>query len=111
MYGESVVIPLPAILPADRIRAFQEALAEVARPRRIPLGDHPLTGRINDGVRTYRCSGWQEAISCGCVFLRADHIEEQVVRYVNALHGRHATPHPADVVDVLRGADSAVPAP
>jgi DNA invertase Pin-like site-specific DNA recombinase len=81
VYGESVVIPLPAILSADRSRAFQQALAELARPRRIPLGEYPLTGRIhgpcgrpyvgcfrsNDGVRTYRCSGWQEAVSCGCV--------------------------------------------
>ncbi|MFF4274662.1 recombinase family protein [Streptomyces sp. NPDC001536] len=109
VYGESVVIPLPAILPADRIHAFQQALAELARPRKIPLGEYPLTGRIhgpcgrpyvgcfrsNDGVRTYRCSGWQEAVSCGCVFLRADHVEEQAVRHVNAVLAalpRHTRP-------------------
>ncbi|WP_078631966.1 recombinase family protein, partial [Streptomyces resistomycificus] len=99
LYGESVVIPLPPILTADRIGAFQRALAELARPRRIPLGEYPLTGRIygpckrpyvgclrsKDGVRTYRCSGWQENAPCGCVFLRADHVEEQAARHVNAL--------------------------
>lgn len=99
LYGESVVIPLPPILAADRSRAFQQALAELARPRRIPLGEYPLTGRIhgpckrpyvgcfrsNDGVRTYRCSGWQEKVPCGCFFLRADHVEENVARHVNAL--------------------------
>ncbi|MGW7205160.1 recombinase family protein [Streptomyces sp. NPDC054837] len=109
VYGESVVIPMPEILPADRSRAFQQALVELARPRKIPLGDYPLTGRVHgpcgrpyvgcfrshDGVRTYRCSGWQEAVSCGCMFLRADHVEEQVVRHVNALLAvmpRHTRP-------------------
>ncbi|KUM82749.1 hypothetical protein AQI94_38960 [Streptomyces pseudovenezuelae] len=98
LHGESVVIPLPPILPADRIRAVQQALAEFARPRRIPVGEYPLTGRIHgpcglpyvgcfrgDGVRTYRCSGWQATEPCGCVFLRADHVEELVARHVNAL--------------------------
>ncbi|WP_342781919.1 recombinase family protein [Streptomyces griseorubiginosus] len=99
LYGESVVIPLPAILAADRIHAFQRALAELARPRRTPLGEYPLTGRVhgpcgrpyvgcfrsNDGVRTYRCSGWQQNVSCGCPYLRADYVEEQVARYVNVL--------------------------
>jgi DNA invertase Pin-like site-specific DNA recombinase len=99
LYGESVVIPLPPILSADRTRAFQQALAELARPRRIPLGEYPLTGRIHgpcgrpyvgcfrsdDAVRTYRCSGWQATVSCGCVFLRADHVEPQVAQHVNAL--------------------------
>lgn len=98
LHGESVVIPLPPILPADRIRAVQQALAEFARPRRIPVGEYPLTGRIHgscgrpyvgcfrgDGVRTYRCSGWQATDSCDCVFLRADHVEEQVARHVNAV--------------------------
>ena len=99
VHGESVVISLPPILPADRIRAVQQALAEFARPRRIPVGEYPLTGRIhgpcgrpyvgcfrsNDGVRTYRCAGWQENVPCGCVFLRADYVEEQVARHVDAL--------------------------
>ncbi|MFL5993401.1 MAG: recombinase family protein [Streptomyces sp.] len=99
LYGESVAIPLPPILSADRARAVQQALAELARPRRIPLGEYPLTGRIHgpcgrtyigcfrsgDGVRTYRCSGLQATVSCGCVFLRADHVEVQVTRHVNAL--------------------------
>ncbi|MFE3036680.1 recombinase family protein [Streptomyces canus] len=97
LHGESVVIPLPPILPPDRIRAVRQALAEFARPRRIAAGEYPLTGRIHgpcgrpyvgffrgDGVRTYRCSGWQASDPCGCVFLRADHVEEQVVRHVNA---------------------------
>ncbi|MEU9169998.1 recombinase family protein [Streptomyces sp. NPDC048420] len=99
VHGESVVIPLPPILPTDRIRAVQQGLAELSRPRKMPLGDYPLTGRIhgpcgrayvgcfrsNDGVRTYRCSGWQEKVPCGCAFLRADHVEQQVARHVNAL--------------------------
>ncbi|QUC56978.1 recombinase family protein [Streptomyces sp. A2-16] len=99
LYGESVVIPLPPILSADRTRAFQQALTELARPRRNPLGEYPLTGRIHgpcgrpyvgcfrskDGVRTYRCSGWQEKVPCGCFYLRADHVEEQVARHVDAL--------------------------
>ncbi|WP_158691068.1 recombinase family protein [Streptomyces sp. 351MFTsu5.1] len=98
LYGESVVIPLPAILAADRTDAFQQALAELARPRRTPLGEYPLTGRVhgpcgrpyvgcfrsNDGVRTYRCSGWQQDVSCGCLCLRADYAEEQVARHINA---------------------------
>ncbi|MEU0028190.1 recombinase family protein [Streptomyces sp. NPDC006335] len=99
LHGDSVAIPLPPILSADQIRAVQLALAEFARPRRVPLGEYPLTGRIHgpcgrsyvgcfrsgDGVRTYRCSGWQATVSCGCVFLRADHVEELVMRHVNAL--------------------------
>ncbi|NEB02921.1 recombinase family protein [Streptomyces sp. SID13726] len=99
LHGDSVAIPLPPILPADQTRAVRQALAEFARPRRIPVGEYPLTGRIHgpcgrpyvgcfrsgDGVRTYRCSGWQAAVSCGCVFLRAEHVEELVTRHVNAL--------------------------
>ena len=93
------MISLPEILPADRIRAFRSALVEQTRPRRNSLAEYPLTGRIqgacgrpyigcfrtNHRVRTYRCSGWQATVSCGCVFLRADHAEEQVARRVNAL--------------------------
>ncbi|MEV7981681.1 recombinase family protein [Streptomyces sp. NPDC086519] len=99
LHGESVVIPLPAILPAERIHAFQRALAELTRPRRNPLGEYPLTGRIhgpcgrpyvgcfrsNDGVRTYRCSGLNAAAHCGCLFLHAGHAEEEVARHVNVL--------------------------
>ncbi|GGN11763.1 hypothetical protein GCM10011578_038270 [Streptomyces fuscichromogenes] len=71
----------------------------------------PLTGRIHgscgrpyvgcfrseDGVRTYRCSGWNAASRCGCPFLRADHAEEQVARQVNVLPAsmpRHSRPMP-----------------
>ncbi|MFF7951667.1 recombinase family protein [Streptomyces griseorubiginosus] len=99
LYGERVVIPLPAILAADGIHAFQQALAELARPHRTPLGEYPLTGRVygpcgrpyvgcfrsNDGVRTYRCSGWQQNVPCGCLYLRADYVEEHVALHVNAL--------------------------
>lgn len=90
---------MPAIPSAERIHAFQRALAELTRPRKNPLRDCPLTGRIHgpcgrtyvgcfrseDEVRTYRCSGWNAAAHCGCVFLRADHAEEQVARHVNVL--------------------------
>ncbi|MEW2403842.1 recombinase family protein [Streptomyces sp. NPDC046862] len=99
VHGETVVIPLPPILPADRIRACQAALAVLTRQRRNPIGEYPLTGRIRgecgrpyvgcfrskDGVRTYRCSGWDTAAPCGCVFLPADHVEGRVARHVNDL--------------------------
>ncbi|MFG3020469.1 recombinase family protein [Streptomyces sp. NPDC048254] len=98
LYGEPVVIPLPAILPAERMCAFRGALAALSRQRRNPIRDYPLSGRIRgrcgrpyigcfrskDGMRTYRCSGWNAADSCGCVFLPADHVEEEVARHVNA---------------------------
>ncbi|KUO15094.1 recombinase family protein [Streptomyces dysideae] len=99
LHGDSVVIPLPPILSADRIKTFQKALAELTRPRRKPNGEYPLAGRIHGscglpyvgcfrskaGVRTYRCSGWGAASSCGCVFLPADDIEKQVIAHVNAV--------------------------
>ncbi|MCX4457196.1 transposase [Streptomyces sp. NBC_01340] len=99
LHGDSVVIPLPSILTTDRLRAFQEALTKLARPRRNFNGQYPLTGRIQgqcglpyvgcfrskDGVRTYRCSGWQHAVPCGCVFLPADYVEDEVAKHVSAL--------------------------
>ncbi|MGW7423692.1 recombinase family protein [Streptomyces sp. NPDC054813] len=114
LHGEPVVIALPAILPAERIRAFRKALAalSLSRQRRNPVREYPLTGRIRgscgrpyigcfrskDGLRTYRCSGWNAADSCGCVFLPADHVEEEAARHVNAqlaampLHSRPTLP-------------------
>ncbi|MGW2424185.1 recombinase family protein [Streptomyces sp. NPDC001709] len=99
LHGETVVIPLPPLLPAHRVRAFQEALAALARQRRNPIQAYPLTGRIRgqcgrpyigcfrskDQIRTYRCSGWEAGDPCGCVFLPADRVEEQVARHVNGL--------------------------
>ncbi|MFE1841293.1 recombinase family protein [Streptomyces sviceus] len=64
LYGESVVIPLPPILAADRIRAFQQALAELARPRRMPLGEYPLTGRIYGPCK--RPTSGASAVTTGC---------------------------------------------
>ncbi|MEV5079996.1 recombinase family protein [Streptomyces sp. NPDC056159] len=99
LHGESVVIPLPPILPADQIRSFQEALAELTRPRKNPIGEYLLSGLIHghcgrpyvgcfrskDRVRTYRCSGWNAEVSCGCAFLPADHVEEEVASHLNTL--------------------------
>ncbi|MEU9447027.1 recombinase family protein [Streptomyces sp. NPDC048304] len=99
LHGETVVIPLPPVLPAHRVHAFQEALATLTRQRRNPIRAYPLTGRIHgqcgrpyvgcfrskDEIRTYRCSGWNTADPCGCVFLPADHVEEQVARHINGL--------------------------
>ncbi|MDX3571050.1 recombinase family protein [Streptomyces sp. ID05-47C] len=99
LHGESVVIPLPPILSADRVELFQKALAELTRPRRKPNGEYPLAGRIHgscglsyvgclrskDGVRTYRCSGWNAAVPCGCAFLPADDIERRVIAHINAV--------------------------
>ncbi|MGW0761596.1 recombinase family protein [Streptomyces sp. NPDC002814] len=99
LHGASVMIALPAILSADRIHAFQRALAELTRPRKNPLGEYPLTGRIHgpcgrpyvgcfrskDGVRTYRCSGWNADVVCSCLSLHADHVEQQAARHVNVL--------------------------
>ncbi|WP_159024973.1 recombinase family protein [Streptomyces sp. CB01373] len=99
LHGESVVIPLPPILPAHRIRSFQEALAALTRPRKNPIGEYLLSGLIHghcgrpyigcfrskDGLRTYRCSGWNADVSCGCVFLPADLVEEEVASHLNAL--------------------------
>ncbi|WP_461063102.1 recombinase family protein [Streptomyces pseudoechinosporeus] len=99
LYGDSVVILLPPILTADRIKSFQDTLAGLSRTRQNPNAEYPLTGRIHgpcglpyvgfsrgkDGLRTYRCSGMQGAVSCGCVFLPAEFVEDQVARRVNAL--------------------------
>ena len=100
MHGDSVVIPLPAIVAADRIRCFQEALAKLVRGHKTATSaEYPLSGRIygrcglpyigclrsKDALRTYRCSGWEEAVACGCTFLPADVVEEQVANHVNAL--------------------------
>ncbi|MGN5380366.1 recombinase family protein [Streptomyces lasalocidi] len=50
LHGETVVIPLPSILPVQRIRAFQEAMAALTRQRRNPIQAYPLTGRIRGHV-------------------------------------------------------------
>lgn len=99
VHGESVSLALPPILTTDQVRAVGEALAAMSRPRRNPIADYPLTGRIRgrcglpyvggmrgkDGLRTYRCSGMQGAASCGCVFLPAAYAEEQMAERVNGL--------------------------
>ncbi|MEV5957802.1 recombinase family protein [Streptomyces sp. NPDC051987] len=119
LHGESVVIPLPAILSAERTQAFQRALAELTRPRRNPLGEYPLTGRIhgacgrpyvgcfrsNDGVWTYRCSGLNAAARCGCRSLRADHAEEQVARHLNVLLAS-MPPHSRPMLSALSEPDT-----
>ncbi|MFC9283616.1 recombinase family protein [Streptomyces collinus] len=96
LHGETVVIPLPPILPAGRIRAYQAALTALTRQRRNPVQEYPLTGRIRGrcgrhyigalrsrtSVRTYRCSGWSAPDPCGCASLSADHVEVQVPEHV-----------------------------
>ncbi|MEV6836215.1 recombinase family protein [Streptomyces sp. NPDC051133] len=99
LHGDTVVIPLPSLLPEDRVRAFHEALTALSRQRRNPIRAYPLTGRIRgqcgrpyvgcfrskDEVRTYRCSGWNAAVLCGCLSLSADQVEDQVARHINRL--------------------------
>ncbi|MGI5458408.1 recombinase family protein [Streptomyces sp. CA-249302] len=100
LFGDSVVIPLPPIVAADRIEAFQDALTELVRSNKSATSaDYPLSGRVHgpcglpyigclrskDGLRTYRCSGWERAVACGCAFLPAHVVEEQVADHVNAL--------------------------
>ncbi|MET7830637.1 recombinase family protein [Streptomyces sp. NPDC005386] len=99
VHGESVSLALPPILTVDQVQAVGEALAAMSRPRRNPIAEYPLTGRIRgrcglpyvgglrgkDGLRTYRCSGMQGTRSCGCVFLPAAHAEEQMAERVNGV--------------------------
>lgn len=97
LHGETVVIPLPAILPAGRVRAYQAALTALSRQRKNPVQEYPLTGRIRGqcgrhyigalrsraGVRTYRCSGWNASDPCGCISLPADRAEALVAQHVS----------------------------
>ncbi|MFJ9007362.1 recombinase family protein [Streptomyces canus] len=111
LYGESVVIPLPPILAADRIRAFQQALAELARPRRMPLGEYPLTGRIYGpckrpyvgqfpaGIHATPCSadavGLLRIAGAGDPACRAGEVPGAARREVCGGAGRIAVPGPA----------------
>ncbi|MFJ5271957.1 recombinase family protein [Streptomyces sp. NPDC088358] len=99
VHGESVPLALPPILTTDQVRAVGEAWAAMSRPRRNPIAEYPLTGRIRgrcglpyvgglrgkDGLRTYRCSGMRGTASCGCVFLPAAYAEEQMAERVNGM--------------------------
>lgn len=99
VHGESVSLVLPPILTTDQVRAVGEALAAMSRPRRNPIAEYPLTGRIHgrcglpyvggmrakDGLRTYRCSGMQGKASCGCVFLPAAYAEEETAERLNGM--------------------------
>lgn len=96
LHGDSVTIPVPRILSAERAEALKEALRELGHASHASAGHYPLTGRIigrcgygyvgtyrkSNGTRYYRCGGGNNGrgkeANCTDPHLTADEVEAAV---------------------------------
>ncbi|SEM78582.1 recombinase family protein [Streptacidiphilus jiangxiensis] len=91
LYGETVRIPVPTPLPADRVTAVRQALAQrsFVKPEergyllsgrlKAPCGHHYIgTHRSTRDRTTYRCSGHRAQPACGCQEILAEPLEAVV---------------------------------
>jgi DNA invertase Pin-like site-specific DNA recombinase len=96
LHGDSVAIPVPRILSAERSEALAKALLELGHSSHAAAEYYPLTGRIvgscghryvgsrhnSSGTRYYRCGGGNNGKAkdthCADPYLTADDIEAAV---------------------------------
>ena len=103
IYGDAVIISLPAVFTQEEIKELRSASARPARRSsqgrlytltgRIvsPCGNRYIGGGRNRREKAYKCRGRVEAFAgaftCDCPYLRAEPIEAEAWRRVRALLG------------------------